>query len=172
MLTSARGWPRSFRPPCTPLEPATCGRFPWAPGTPPAQRRATIDAALAALTPGSLGPFGPWSARLGMAYYCEQWPSPAGHTPLGTGPLPDVPVLAVNGGFDLRTPTANALAVVSQFPQGRLIVVPGVGHSVLNLDFSGCSQNAVRSWILGTLGAPMRASCPAVAPLMKVLGSF
>ena len=148
------------------------GRFPWAPGTPPAQRRATIDAALAALAPGSLGPFGPWSARLGMAYYCEQWPSPAGHTPLGTGPLPDVPVLAVNGGFDLRTPTANALAVVSQFPQGRLIVVPGVGHSVLNLDFSGCSQNAVRSWILGTLGAPMRASCPAVAPLMKVLGSF
>jgi pimeloyl-ACP methyl ester carboxylesterase len=148
------------------------GRFPWEPGTPPGQRRATIDAALAALAPGSLGPFGPWSARLGMAYYCERWPSPAGHTPLGAGPLPDVPVLAVNGGFDLRTPTANALAVISQFPQGRLIVVPGVGHSVLNLDFSGCSQNAVRSWILGTLGAPMRASCPAVAPLMKVLGPF
>jgi len=148
------------------------GRFPWAPGTPPGQRRASIDAAIATLTAGSLGPFGPWSARLGMAYYCERWPSPAGHTPLGAGPLPDVPVLAVNGGFDLRTPTANALSVVSQFPQGRLIVVPGVGHSVLNLDFSGCSQNAVRSWILGTLAAPIRATCPAVAPLMKVLGPF
>jgi pimeloyl-ACP methyl ester carboxylesterase len=148
------------------------GQFPWAPGTAPGQRRSAIDAALAALLPGSLGPFGPWSARLGMAYYCEQWPAPAGNTPLGPGPLPDVPVLAVNGGFDLRTPTSNALSVVSLFPQGRLIVVPGVGHSVLNLDFSGCSQNAVRAWILGTLNAPTRAMCPPVAPLMKVLGPF
>jgi pimeloyl-ACP methyl ester carboxylesterase len=34
------------------------GRFPWAPGTPIPQRRAAIDAAVAALLPGSLGPFG------------------------------------------------------------------------------------------------------------------
>ena len=50
--------------------------------------------------------------------FCEQWPSPAGNTPLGPGPFPNVPVLAVNGGFDLRTPVANAVTVISQFPQG------------------------------------------------------
>jgi pimeloyl-ACP methyl ester carboxylesterase len=148
------------------------GRFPWVPGTPPGQRRAIINSAIAGLLPGSLGPFGDWSARLGTAYFCEQWPSPAGNTALGPGPLPDVPVLAVNGGFDLRTPVANAVAVVSQFRQGRLLVVPGVGHSVLSADFSFCSQRAVRAWILGTLTAPVQAMCPRVAPVMKILRAF
>jgi pimeloyl-ACP methyl ester carboxylesterase len=148
------------------------GRFPWSPDTAPSARRAVIDAALAALPPGALGPFGPWAARLGSAFFCEQWPEPAGNTPLGAGPLPNVPVLAVDGGFDLRTPVANALSVVDQFPQGRLIVVPGVGHSVLTADFSFCSQRAVRAWILGTLNAPTRAQCPRVPSLVKILAPF
>ncbi len=148
------------------------GRFPWAPNTPPSQRRPIIDATLAGLPAGALGPFGSWAARIGTAYFCEQWPSPAGNTPLGPGPFPNVPVLAVNGGFDMRTPTVNALAVVDQFPQGRLLVVPGVGHSVLTADFSYCSQRAVRAWILGTLLAPSRAMCPRVAPLVTILGAF
>jgi pimeloyl-ACP methyl ester carboxylesterase len=75
------------------------GRFPWAPTTPPAQRRALIDAAVAGFPTGALGPFGDWAARIGLAYFCEQWPAPAGHAPIGPGPLPNVPVLAVNGGF-------------------------------------------------------------------------
>jgi hypothetical protein len=84
-----------------------------------------------------------------------------------------VPVLAVNGGFDLRTPWSNALAVVNQFPQGRLLLVPGVGHSVLTADFSSCSQSTVRSWILGTLTAPTLAMCtPRIPPVVKVLGAF
>jgi hypothetical protein len=62
--------------------------------------------------------------------------------------------------------------VVSQFPQGRLIVVPGVGHSVLTADFSYCSQRATRQWILGTLEAPIQAACPRVPPLVKILGAF
>jgi pimeloyl-ACP methyl ester carboxylesterase len=148
------------------------GRFPWSPGTPPSERRAVINATIAGLPSGSLGPFGNWAARLGTAFYCEQWPSPSGNTPLGSGPLPNVPVLAVNGGYDLRTPTANALSVVAQFPQGRLLVVPGVGHSVLTADFSYCSQRAVRAWILGTLVAPTQAACPRVPPLVKILAAF
>ena len=148
------------------------GRFPWSPGTDPSARQAAIDTAVAGLAPGALGPFGKWAARLGTAYFCEQWPSPSGNTPLGPGPYPNVPVLAVSGGYDLRTPTASALAVVSQFPQGRLIVVPGVGHSVLTADFSYCSQRATRQWILGTLEAPIQAACPRVPPLVKILGAF
>jgi pimeloyl-ACP methyl ester carboxylesterase len=148
------------------------GRFPWQPDTPPAQRRPIINSAVASLLPGALGPFGKWAARLGTAFFCEQWPTPSGNTPLAQGPYPNVPVLAINGGYDLRTPTANALLVVDQFPQGRLIVVPGVGHSVLTADISGCSQNALRAWILGTLNAPTRAMCPGVPSLVKIVRAF
>ncbi|MDQ2968052.1 MAG: alpha/beta hydrolase [Actinomycetota bacterium] len=148
------------------------GRFPFAPNTPPAARRPILDATIAALPPGSLGPFGNWGARMGTAYFCEQWPTPAGNTPLGPGPLPNVPVLALNGDFDLRTPTANAITVISAFPQGQLVTVPGVGHSVTSADFSGCAAEAVRRWILGTLGTFRAASCPRVPPVAKILGAF
>ena len=149
------------------------GRFPWAPGTPPSARRAAINSAVAAMPSGTFGPFGNWASRIGTAFFCEQWPSPSGNTPLGPGPLPNVPVVAINGGFDLRTPTANAVAVINRFPQGKLLVVPGVGHSVLTADVTGCSQNYVRRWILGTLVAPDRAQCtPRIEPLIKVLGAF
>jgi pimeloyl-ACP methyl ester carboxylesterase len=149
------------------------GQFPWAPSTPPSARQPAIDQAVAALPAGSLGPFGPWAARLGTAYFCEQWPSPAGNAPLGPGPLPNVPMIAIDGGFDLRTPVVNAEAVMNQFPQGKLLVVPGVGHSVTTADVSGCSQNYVRSWILDTLNAPKEAQCSQrVQPLIKILGPF
>jgi pimeloyl-ACP methyl ester carboxylesterase len=149
------------------------GPFPWAPSTPPAARRAAIDSAIASLPQGTFGPFGNWAARIGTAFYCERWPSPAGNVPLGPGPLPNVPAVAINGGFDLRTPIANAVAVISQFPQGRLLVAPGVGHSVLTADVTGCSQNFVRRWILGTLVAPTQAMCsPRIQPLVKILGAF
>jgi pimeloyl-ACP methyl ester carboxylesterase len=148
------------------------GRFPWSPDTPPEARAAILQATVAGSPQGTFGLFGNWAARIGNAFFCEQWPSPAGSTPLGPGPLPNVPMLALNGGFDMRTPTTNALAVVSQFPQGRLIEVPGVGHSVTGADASFCSQRAVREWTLGTLNAPTLASCPRVPPIVKVLGAF
>ena len=146
------------------------GRFPFAPDTPPAARRAILDATIAALP--ATGGFGTWAARTGNAYFCEQWPAPAGSTPLGPGPLPDVPVLAVNGGFDLRTPTSNAVAVISQFPKGQLVIVPGVGHSTTSADFSGCAAEAVRRFVTGTLGSFRSTSCPRVPPLARVLAAF
>jgi pimeloyl-ACP methyl ester carboxylesterase len=149
------------------------GRFPWSPGTPPASRRTAIDSAVSNLPSGTLGPFGNWAARMGTAYFCEQWPTPAGNTPLGPGPLPNVPMIAINGGFDMRTPVANAISVVDQFPQGKLLVVPGVGHSVIGSDVSQCSWGYVRQWMLGTLNAPDRAQCAnRVLPLAKVLTTF
>jgi TAP-like protein len=108
---------------------------------------------------------------LGTAALCLEWPSPAGNTPLGPGPFPNVPMLAVNGGFDMRTPVANAAAIVREFPQGHLLVVPGVGHSVLTADFSFCSQRAVRAWILGTV-LPAAAECPRVPAAVKTLAAF
>jgi hypothetical protein len=77
--------------------------------------------------------------------------------------LPDVPVLALSGTFDMRTPTANAASVVSQFPQGHLLVVPGVGHSVLTTDPSACTSSAVRAWLSGK-AVPTR--CPRTRPYL------
>jgi pimeloyl-ACP methyl ester carboxylesterase len=140
------------------------GPFPWQPDTPVPQRASFYQAAVAALPPGSLGPFGSWAARFGNADFCLGWPTPAGGAALGAGPLPSVPVLALSGGFDLRTPTAGAASIVSRFPQGRLLVVPGVGHGVVTADPSGCAARAVRSWITG--GA-VPARCPRPKPYLR-----
>lgn len=149
----------------------TCadGEFPWTPATPASERRTVLASAVAALAPGSLGPFGKWAARVGTAYFCELWPSPSGRTPLGPGPFPNVPVLAVSGGLDIRTPTANAVDVVRQFPQGQLVVTPGVGHSVSGTDFSLCTQREIRFWVLGLAVHP---NCPRAPSLVKTLTAF
>lgn len=142
------------------------GPFPWAPDSPVANRPAILQAAVAALPLGTLGPFGSWATRFGNADFCLGWPAPSGGVTLGAGPLPDVPMLAVSGGFDLRTPTAGAASVVARFPQGHLLVVPGVGHSVVTADPSACTAQAVRSWIrTGAVPAQCPRSKPLVAPV-------
>jgi hypothetical protein len=145
------------------------GQFPWAAATPPDQRPAALQAAIAALPPGTLGPFGSWAARFGNADFCLRWPGPEGDVPFGPGPLPDVPMLAVSGGFDMRTPTLGAQSVVSRFPQGHLLVVPGVGHSTVTADPSGCAVNAVRSWMLDQ---SIPASCPLAKPLVSPVSAI
>ena len=139
------------------------GPFPWTPDTPVGARVALEQSALAALPPGALGPFGPWAAQLGNADFCLGWPSPSGGAALASGPLPNVPMLALSGGFDLRTPTAGAVSVVARFPQGRLLVVPGIGHSTLTADYSGCAAAAVHTWMTG--GVPA-SQCPRSQPLV------
>ena len=142
------------------------GPFPWAAATPPAQRPALLQQAVAATSPGTFGPFGSWAAGFGNAPLCTAWPGPTGDAPLGTGPLPDVPMLAISGGLDLRTPTVGAQAVVAQFPQGHLVVVPSVGHDPVDADFSSCAANAVHTWITtGTAPPSCAAQAPLVAPV-------
>jgi pimeloyl-ACP methyl ester carboxylesterase len=147
------------------------GRFPWSPDTPVSARQSLWSAAVAAQPAGAFGSFGLWAARIGTASLCLEWPSPAGSTPLGPGPFPNVPLLALNGGYDLRTPVANAVAIVNQFPQGHLIVVPGVGHSVFTADFSQCAAETIRQWIRGAT-LPRAAACPRVPPFVETVTAF
>jgi pimeloyl-ACP methyl ester carboxylesterase len=150
----------------------TCAdvQFPWSPTTPPSDRGAILSSAVAALPPGSFGPFGNWAARTGAAYFCELWPSPAGNTPLGPGPYPNVPVLTFSGGVDFRTPTAQAAATTALFPQGHLVVVPGTGHNVLNpILQSTCPFTAVREWLDG---ATPPTSCPRVPAFENAVPAF
>jgi pimeloyl-ACP methyl ester carboxylesterase len=143
--------------------------FPWLPDTPLAERAQLVDHALAALPAGSFGPFGSSAASLGNAGLCLGWPGAASSTAPATGPLPDVPVLALSGGLDLRTPTAGAAAAVAEFPQGHLLVVPSVGHSVLTADPSPCAARAVRAWILRDT-AP--TTCARSKPYLQPLAAF
>jgi pimeloyl-ACP methyl ester carboxylesterase len=145
------------------------GPFPWPSDSPPSVRAALLQQAVAALPAGTFGPFGSWAAKLGNASLCVDWPTPAGGATLNTNPYPDVPLLALSGGYDMRTPTANAASVVAQFPQGHLLVVPGVGHSVATADFSGCSDLAVRDWMLGN---PVATTCARPKSLLDPLGPY
>jgi len=148
------------------------GRFPWQPNDDLLTRQQALNAALSALPAGSTGPFGSWATQIGPASYCLFWPSPNGNAPLAANPLPNVPVLALSGGLDMRTPTANAVSVVSQFPQGHVTVVPGVGHSVLTVDPSGCAENAVKTWLNGgTPPARCKAARPYLAQVPKIPAS-
>jgi len=144
--------------------------FAWTPGMSAADRAAAVQTALAALPAGSFGPFGPWAAGLGDAATCVGWPDPAVDVPAPAAALPDVPVLAFSGGLDLRTPTSNAVAVVSRFPQGHLVVVPGVGHSVLTADTTYCAQLALRRWIQD--GTTPKPTCPRAKPFVQAVPAF
>ena len=68
-----------------------------------------------------------------------------------------------------RTPASNAAAVAARFPQGRLLTVPGVGHSVLGADFTTCSGNAVKTWLAG--GVPP-SRCPRSPMLVNPIAAF
>jgi pimeloyl-ACP methyl ester carboxylesterase len=148
------------------------GPFPWQSSASLQDRQASLEGALAELPPGSFGPFGPWAARLGSAWACAGWPSSESDPPPGgvEGTLPDVPVLAFSGDLDLRTPTAGAAQVVARFPRGQLVVVPGVGHSVLTSDSSLCSQLDLRTWI--ETGRLLHLSCPRATAFIAPLAAF
>jgi len=146
------------------------GNFPWDKAAPVAERPAKLKAAVAAMPALRLGGFGPWAIDLGAASFCVKWPNPAAPIPgLGSGPLPDVPVLAVTGGYDMRTPVSSARSVVASFPQGKLLVVPSVGHSTITADPSICALRAVRSWIDGN---SVPASCARAPFIVAPVGAY
>jgi pimeloyl-ACP methyl ester carboxylesterase len=145
------------------------GPFPWPANSDPSTRPALLRSAIAALPAGTFGPFGSWASDLGNASLCDTWPAPAGGVNLAAGTLPNVPVLALSGGFDMRTPTAGAQSVIAQFPQGKLLIVPGIGHSVTSTDPSGCAALAVHDWMLDPTS---NDSCPRPPFLVAPIGAF
>jgi pimeloyl-ACP methyl ester carboxylesterase len=144
----------------------TCadGPFPWKPETPVAEREAVLAAAMTGLPSASFGRFPRWAA-VGSAVQCLDWPAPAGVESAGRRQTPDVPVLVLAGDRDVRTPLAAGMAAARSFPDGRLLVVPGVGHTVIGT--SSCADLAVRLWIEGVTP---RGRCPRVASAIAPIG--
>ncbi|GAB3737182.1 alpha/beta hydrolase [Luteimonas pelagia] len=87
---------------------------------------------------------------------CEVWP--AGQRgddfrePLST----DVPLLAISGQFDPVTPPRYGDEVVETLPNGRHLVLPGQGHSVLG---AGCMPTLFAQFVESADAASLDAGC-------------
>lgn len=73
-----------------------------------------------------------------------------------------VPVLLLAGGADPLDPAANLPGWRRIFPNGRLVVVPGAGHGVMEY---GCVQSLVARFISGGPAAGLDAGCVSHVPL-------
>jgi pimeloyl-ACP methyl ester carboxylesterase len=86
------------------------------------------------------------AAGNGFISQCLPW-SPTPATPSAIGKI-RVPTLLVNGDHDLSTPLEWARAELKLVPRGRLVVVPGAGHSVQSRAFSDVGRQAVADFLL------------------------
>ena len=119
--------------------------LPWARTTPPdpGERHRQAAARAAAIADAEFEPFDRGTSLASDTLnLCERWPHAPVAPEFGPGPLPDVPVLLLEGEDDLRTPVENARRVAELFPHSSLVVAPATGHSALGSDFSGCTNRA------------------------------
>jgi pimeloyl-ACP methyl ester carboxylesterase len=125
-------------------------RYPWGNSAAPlAGRAAKLRAAVARIPVRELYPFDARTASgNGFVRQCLPW-TPTAPTPLPHGKLL-VPTLLVNGNHDLSTPLAWARKQLALTPHGKLVVVPGAGHSVQSRAVSNVGRRAVARFLLGS----------------------
>ena len=142
--------PRSLSPAL--YAAATCEEtaFAWDRRASPLQRLRQTQAQAGTVPDSAFAPFDRATALDNdLLSLCLHWPQSPEAPALGTGPLPDVPVLLLEGEEDLRTPVENARRTAAGFPHARLLVAPDTGHSVLGSDLSGCTARAFARFFLG-----------------------
>lgn len=124
-------------------------RYPWGSSAAPlAGREAKLRTAVGRLAPARLAPFDrATAAGTGFVRQCLPW-APTEPTPLDRGKL-TVPALLVNGDHDLSTPLEWARQELALTTRGRLVVVPGAGHSTQSRAVSDVARNAVAAFLLG-----------------------
>jgi pimeloyl-ACP methyl ester carboxylesterase len=101
---------------------------------------------------------------------CEVWPrgqrAPGFREPLAT----DVPVLAISGEFDPVTPPRYGDEVVEHLRNGRHLVLPGQGHSVLG---TGCMPTLLAQFIESADARALDADCLArLQPTPPFAGAY
>ena len=105
---------------------------------PVAVRVQQYQQALGATDPADFSPFGAlaWSEAgvigggIVGTFDCIDWPDePTMPSPLPAGArMPDVPTLVLAGDLDTTAPIAFGRQVAAEFPDGRLVVIPNIGH--------------------------------------------
>ena len=141
--------------------------LPWSRATPPdpAERRRQAEARAATIPDSAFQPFDrATSLASDVLSLCDRWPHAPAAPDLGSGPMPDVPVLLVEGEDDLRTPVENAQRTAASFPRSRLVVAPATGHSAIGSDFSGC---ALRAFARFVQLRPVPRTCPRVRRVFR-----
>ncbi len=125
-------------------------RFPWGTSAAPlAGRAAKLRAAVARIPAEKLYPFDRQTASgNGFVRQCLPW-APTPPTPLPHGKLL-VPALLVEGRNDLSTQLTWARQQLALTPHGKLVVVPGAGHSVQSRATSDVGRKAVAHFLLGS----------------------
>jgi len=91
-----------------------------------------------------------------MKQQCAVWPKGQRAANFRTPLSGDVPVLAISGEFDPVTPSRYGDEVVKTLPNGRHLVLPGQGHSVLGI---GCMPKLFAQFIESTDARALDASC-------------
>jgi pimeloyl-ACP methyl ester carboxylesterase len=127
-------------------------RYPWGTSAAPlAGRAAALARAAAKPSAAALFPFDRRTATgNGFIRQCLPWP-PTPPTPLD-GRKITVPTLLVNGDHDLSTPLEWARQEVRRTTRGKLVVVPGAGHSTQSRSASDVSRKAVAAFLNGKVG--------------------
>ena len=124
-------------------------RYPWGTSSAPvAGREAALNRAVAKLSARELYPFDRKTATgNGFIRQCLPW-SPTPPTPLDRGKI-TVPTLLVNGNHDLSTPLEWARQELARTTHGKLVVVPGAGHSTQSRSVSEVSRTSVAAFLNG-----------------------
>jgi pimeloyl-ACP methyl ester carboxylesterase len=125
---------------------------PWGDSAAPVQGRSTaLRRAVDRLQDAEVLPFDRATASgNGIAQTCLAWPpTPPPPAPATNAMLPPVPVLLLAGDRDLSTPLAWARQEARLAPRGRLVVVPGAGHSVQSRASSEVARRAVAQFLSG-----------------------
>lgn len=91
-----------------------------------------------------------------MKQQCVVWPKGRRAANFRTPLSGEVPVLAISGEFDPVTPSRYGDEVVKTLPNGRHLVLPGQGHSVLGI---GCMPKLFAQFIESTDARALDASC-------------
>ena len=152
--------PRALSPALYAATACEEGIMPWRRGAPFADRPRQAAESVSLIPESALAPFDR-AAALGSDFIrlCGRWPEAAEAPVPGPGPLPDVPTLIINGTDDLRTPVESARVVAAQLPRSHLVLLPGIGHSALSVDPTGC---AARAYLRFLNGGALPRSCKGV----------
>jgi pimeloyl-ACP methyl ester carboxylesterase len=153
--------------------------LPWPRTTPPdpLERRRHTEAVVKSTPSSAFLPFDRGAVlENDLPRLCDRWVATPAPPDFGPGPLPDVPVLLIEGEDDLRTPVENARRVAALFPRAQLVVASGTGHSALSSDTSGCTARALARFFRDQ---PVAGVCrreprlfPALAPPPRGLGGM
>ncbi len=134
--------------------------LPWERTATPDERLAQAHAAVEAIPDSAFEPFNRATAfafdNNSVLEQCVRWPTSPVEPALASGPLPDVPVLVLEGDEDLRTPVEVGRRMAARFPRAQFVRVPKTGHSVLGRG-APCANTVLRRFFSGqAVGRPCR----------------